>query len=309
MDTPRAPMFATGLAVGLAVLASLLPVAASFSISYEHLRDLAVAAGFSDTSAHLLPLGIDGALAAATISLIVNGLTGRKLPATAWALGGVGIASSVAGNIVAAQPKLPAPEFTSAAVAALPPIVLALSIEVVLRLVWTVVTGGFRTQSTPAPLSGPEVEPERDSDRTPDASPLGLDEVNAARDLTGHAQAVVEPAGQADNQTPDAAGQPDGEAATGQDTGQADTDGTPTGEPDREAEAPANVRSITRAPVRPVRPARPAKAQTSDTAAEIARLMKRHPELTQKQIAEEIGVDVRTVRRHQAAMSSEGRAS
>jgi hypothetical protein len=74
-------------------------------------------------------------------------------------------------------------------------------------------------------------------------------------------------------------------------------DVTPNSPPDMEPDTSADAEPDT---VRPTRPAR-RKAATG-TAAAIARLHKRHPDMSPAEIGRRVGVSDRTVRRHLAAL-------
>lgn len=74
-------------------------------VSYSHIRDLARAAGMGGL-AGWLPLGVDGLVVAASCSLIVDRQLGRPGHALAWAGVALGLAGSLAANVMAVDPAL-----------------------------------------------------------------------------------------------------------------------------------------------------------------------------------------------------------
>lgn len=110
---------------GVAVVALTAAV-----ISFEHVRALALEAGERELPSWLLPVSIDGAIAAAVAVLLADSRAGRRPAALTWMLLGLGLASSLAANVASAQPTA-----TARAVAAWPPIALALGIEVLAGLI------------------------------------------------------------------------------------------------------------------------------------------------------------------------------
>lgn len=99
-------------------------------ISFEHVRTLALRAGERELTSWLLPVSIDGAIAAAVAVLLADSRAGRRSAALAWLLLAMGLASSLAANVASAHPST-----TARAVAAWPPLALALGIEVLAGLV------------------------------------------------------------------------------------------------------------------------------------------------------------------------------
>jgi len=105
---------------GVAVVALTAAV-----ISFSHVRRLAVEAGETELAAWLLPISIDGAIVAAVAVILADSRAGRRPAGLTWLLLLLGLSSSLAANIASAEPTL-----TARAVAAWPPIALALGIEV-----------------------------------------------------------------------------------------------------------------------------------------------------------------------------------
>ena len=99
-------------------------------ISFTHVRTVAVRSGESDLTSWLLPASIDGAVVAAVSVLLADSRAGRRPAALTWLLLGLGLSASLAANIASAEPTAMA-----RAVAAWPPIALALGIEVLAGLV------------------------------------------------------------------------------------------------------------------------------------------------------------------------------
>jgi hypothetical protein len=74
-------------------------------VSYTHIRDLAQQAGMGSL-ALWLPLGVDGLVVAASCSLIVDRHLERPGHPLAWAGVGLGLAGSLAANVLAVDPEL-----------------------------------------------------------------------------------------------------------------------------------------------------------------------------------------------------------
>lgn len=96
--------------------------------SYDHQRVLAHVAG-EGWRAYLLPLSVDGLIVAASMSMLVRRRAGQPAGALAWCALLLGLAASLAANVVAADPELLDPVLVSRVVAAWPPIALGLSFE------------------------------------------------------------------------------------------------------------------------------------------------------------------------------------
>jgi hypothetical protein len=96
--------------------------------SYDHQRVLAELAG-EGWRAYLLPLSVDGLIVAASMSMLVRRRAGEPAGALAWCALLLGLAASLAANVVAADPELVDPVLVSRVVAAWPPIALGLSFE------------------------------------------------------------------------------------------------------------------------------------------------------------------------------------
>lgn len=98
-------------------------------ISFSHVRTVAVRSGESQLTSWLLPVSIDGAVVAAVSVLLADSRAGRRPAALTWLLLGLGLSASMAANVASAEPAA-----TARAVAAWPPIALALGIEVLAGL-------------------------------------------------------------------------------------------------------------------------------------------------------------------------------
>ena len=123
MSEGKSATWTAGL--GVAAVASTAAV-----ISFQHVRTLTSRAGESDLTSWLLPVSIDGAIVAAVAVLLADSRAGRRPTALTWLLLSLGLAGSLAANIASAEPA-PA----ARAVAAWPPIALALGIEVLSSLI------------------------------------------------------------------------------------------------------------------------------------------------------------------------------
>jgi hypothetical protein len=75
------------------------------AVSYSHIRELARVAGMGGL-AGWLPLGIDGLVVAASCSLIVDRQLGRPGHGLAWTGVALGLAGSLAANVLAVDPDL-----------------------------------------------------------------------------------------------------------------------------------------------------------------------------------------------------------
>jgi lipopolysaccharide export LptBFGC system permease protein LptF len=91
------------------------------------MRALALEAG-EGWRAWLLPLSVDGMMVAASMALLARRRSGEPGGLLAWSALLVGAATSIAANVAAAQPTV-----TGRAVAAWPPVALALAYELFLR--------------------------------------------------------------------------------------------------------------------------------------------------------------------------------
>lgn len=117
--------------IGVAIVALTAAV-----VSFSHIRALALAAGQPPLAALLYPLSVDGAVAAGMTVRWADARAGRRTSVCAWALLGLGIAASLAGNIASAHPTT-----VARLVAAWPAVALALGVEVL--------AGTMRTSAPP----------------------------------------------------------------------------------------------------------------------------------------------------------------
>jgi len=98
-------------------------------ISFTHVRTVAIRAGETELTSWLLPVSIDGAVVAAVSVLLADSRAGRRPAMLTWLLLVLGLSASLAANVASAQPTA-----TARAVAAWPPLALALGIEVLAGL-------------------------------------------------------------------------------------------------------------------------------------------------------------------------------
>lgn len=109
----------------LASLAGTVAVTVIAAVaSYAHMRDLALSAGQSPLLAALLPMSVDGMMLVATVALG----DGRRSKWSAWAAFLVGVAASLAANVMAAGP-----DPVARVVSAWPAVALLLTVEVLAR--------------------------------------------------------------------------------------------------------------------------------------------------------------------------------
>ncbi|MEU1585233.1 DUF2637 domain-containing protein [Micromonospora sp. NPDC005710] len=129
--------------------------------SYDHMRELALRAGQTPLLATLLPLSVDGMILVATLALN----DGRRSRWSAWLAFLVGVAASLAANVLVAKP-----DAVSRVVSAWPAVALLLTVEVLARSGRAAVVPAepvVTPQKAPEPAAqpqGPEVTPEGPSD-------------------------------------------------------------------------------------------------------------------------------------------------
>jgi hypothetical protein len=102
-------------------------------VSYCHIRDLARTAGMGSL-AGWLPLGVDGLVVAASCSLIVDRQVGRPGHALAWAGVALGLAGSLAANVLAVDPELVSLRAVRWTLAGYSPAALAVSGHLLMRM-------------------------------------------------------------------------------------------------------------------------------------------------------------------------------
>ena len=102
-------------------------------VSYSHIRHLARTAGMGSL-AGWLPLGVDGLVVAASCSLIVDRQLGRPAHALAWAGVALGLAGSLAANVLAVDPTLVSLRAVRWALAGYGPAALAVSGHLLFRM-------------------------------------------------------------------------------------------------------------------------------------------------------------------------------
>jgi hypothetical protein len=105
--------------LGAGAVAAIAAVA-----SYSHMRHLALACGQEDLIATLLPLSVDGLVMVGAVAIG----DGRRHTWSAWLAFWVGVAASIAANVLAARP-----DPISRVVSAWPAIALLLVVEVISR--------------------------------------------------------------------------------------------------------------------------------------------------------------------------------
>ncbi|MFJ5542428.1 DUF2637 domain-containing protein [Micromonospora chalcea] len=134
--------------------------------SYDHMRTLALEAGQSPLLATILPLSVDGLILVGTLALG----DGRRARWSAWLAFLVGVAASLAANVIVADP-----DPVSRVVSAWPAVALLLTVEVLARSgKRTEVPAETVAQQRETALDGPE-EPAPTA--TPANAPEGLTDV------------------------------------------------------------------------------------------------------------------------------------
>jgi hypothetical protein len=112
--------------------AVVVVAAVAATASYGHQRALAELAGEGWRS-WLLPLSVDGLLTTATMLMLTRRRAGQRAGALTWTALALGIVTSVAANVVGADPTLADPVLVGRLVAAWPPLALFLSLELLMR--------------------------------------------------------------------------------------------------------------------------------------------------------------------------------
>jgi hypothetical protein len=102
------------------------------TVSFEHQRTLAAFAG-EGWRAWLLPVSVDGLVLAASMTMLVHRRAGQPAGALAWLALTLGLGTSLAANVVAADPSIVDPAAVRRIVAAYPPLALALAWELLLQ--------------------------------------------------------------------------------------------------------------------------------------------------------------------------------
>lgn len=123
---PTLLVAATGVAVAVVVAVAAV-------VSYSHIRHLAVAAGMGSL-AGWLPLALDGLVVACSCSMIVDRQHERR--SSPLAVGGlaIGLAASLAANVLAVDPSLASERAVAVVLAGYTPIALAVSGHLLLRM-------------------------------------------------------------------------------------------------------------------------------------------------------------------------------
>jgi len=140
-------------------------------VSFSHIRHLAVEAGETELASWLLPISVDGAIVAAVAVILADSRAGRRSAGLTWLLLALGLVGSLAANIASAEPTM-----TARAVAAWPPVALALGIEVLAGLARRAEGSWPRAGHLPeAPnRSAAERKPARAGNGVPAPAPAGF---------------------------------------------------------------------------------------------------------------------------------------
>jgi hypothetical protein len=120
--------------VVITVVAVAVVAVVALVVSYSHTHDLALLAGQSELLARILPAAVDGLVVAGSTSLLVDHRAGRKGDQLAGVAVVVGLASSVAANVAAADPGAVDLRVVRLVMAAYAPIALAISGHLLLRM-------------------------------------------------------------------------------------------------------------------------------------------------------------------------------
>lgn len=115
-----------------AVLMTLIVATASAILSWNGLRTLGLQAGFPTALSWLLPISVDGMLFLGSTLIIHSSLTSQS-PRFGWLMTTVGIVLSVFGNLL----SVPNHDVTAKIAHAIPAIMLALSVEALVKIIRT----------------------------------------------------------------------------------------------------------------------------------------------------------------------------
>lgn len=124
---------ASGVLVAVAGVAVAVVTAVAAVVSYFHIRDLAVAAGMGGL-AGWLPLALDGLVVACSCSVIVDRENGKRVSLVAAVGLTIGLAATLAANVVAVDPTLASERAVAIVLAGYTPIALAVSGHLLLRM-------------------------------------------------------------------------------------------------------------------------------------------------------------------------------
>lgn len=119
--------------LGVTIAAVVVVTAVCAVVSYSHIRDLAAFAGAGDL-AGWLPLGIDGLVVACSGSLIADRRQGQRGHPSAWAGLILGLAATLAANVIAVDPELVSVRVVQWVLAGYAPVALAVSGHLLLRM-------------------------------------------------------------------------------------------------------------------------------------------------------------------------------
>jgi hypothetical protein len=100
-------------------------------VSYSHIHDLAGQHGQSKTAALLLPLSVDGLILAASLVLLHEARNARTAPARAWLMLGLGVAATLAANVLSGLPD----GWLNACISAWPAVAFVGAVEMVMWMI------------------------------------------------------------------------------------------------------------------------------------------------------------------------------
>ncbi len=268
IDWHQVATTALGIIAGtVASLGTVAVAVAGFTLSFDAIRAVAVAAHVRPSWAWLMPLSVDGAMSVATVAAVVLRRLGRR-PAYPWLVVLAGAGISIACNALHARGGQPLGVRAAMAVSAIPPVMLALSVHLLVVLAVAVADRQpaveLATTDTPPALT-PSVAVSVGTDKATDTAAVvaGGGEAEPGSWRQAVQLAAVPP-------LPDT-----------------DTTATATG-----------PRAVVHG----------GTADRRATADIVADLHRRHPDATAKEIAKMAGRSVRTVERHLPAARRAGTA-
>jgi len=130
-DRQPAPVPAALVIVTVAAVA--IVAAVTTVVSYSHTHDLALLAG-QHWLAKVVPAAVDGLVVAGSTSLLVDRRTGSRGHPLAWAAIALGLATSMAANVVAVDPTLVDLRVVKWVMAGYAPVALAISGHLLIRM-------------------------------------------------------------------------------------------------------------------------------------------------------------------------------
>ncbi len=159
------------LAGSVATIGTVAVAVAGFALSYDAIRAVGIGAHIRESWAWLLPVSVDGAMAVATVAAVVLRHATGRTPRYPWFVVIAGAGISIACNGLHATGTLLDNAAVRFAVSAIPPVMLALSIHLLVVLVEV----SYRAATSRDTDTDPTEGATRDVAATPGASQVAAD--------------------------------------------------------------------------------------------------------------------------------------